>query len=132
MNASTNRQIHWTDSYVLFVMQKELGNTLYEGLAVMFPICLLMLFANSLNIISSFLAIFTVGSVVTQVMGTFKIIGWELGLLECLAGNIFNIILAKIDEKLRPKIPRHHAFLFQLSACTRNALVQETLTRAGP
>jgi protein dispatched 1 len=52
------------------------------------PLCFLMLLAASKNWISSLEAIFTVASITTQVLGLFQVMGWELGLLEALAGLI--------------------------------------------
>ncbi|CAD7926920.1 unnamed protein product [Amoebophrya sp. A25] len=71
-----------------YVLNVELRETLFSGLLLMLPLCFGLLVLASGNIVVSFLAIFNVASLVCQVMGCFQLMGWELGLLESLAGII--------------------------------------------
>lgn len=74
--------------YGTYVLTLQLRETLFSGLMMMVPICLVMLMSASHNIFSSILAITTVSSITTQVLGSFYVLGWELGLLECISGVI--------------------------------------------
>ncbi|CAD7945533.1 unnamed protein product [Amoebophrya sp. A25] len=72
--------------YFFYVIAKELKTTLYGGLALLFPICFLLLLFASMNVVTAFWSIFTVAATVFQVLGTFNLMGWELGSLETMAG----------------------------------------------
>ncbi|CAD7965534.1 unnamed protein product [Amoebophrya sp. A120] len=74
--------------YGYYVLNLELRNTLFGGLLLMIPLCFGLLVLASGNVIVSVLAIYNVSFLTMQVMGYFKLLGWELGLLESLAGII--------------------------------------------
>eukprot|EP00392_Amoebophrya_sp_AT5.2_P019016 g19703.t1 len=74
--------------YGYYVLNLELRNTLFSGLLLMIPLCLALLVVASGNLIVSALAIWNVSLLTAQVMGYFNLLGWELGLLESLAGII--------------------------------------------
>lgn len=74
--------------YIGYNLNVELKNTLFSGMALMIPLCWAMLFISTRNIINATLAISTVCCVVVCVMGSFKLFGWQLGLLESIAGII--------------------------------------------
>ncbi|CAD7958490.1 unnamed protein product [Amoebophrya sp. A120] len=72
--------------YGTYTLNYELKQTLVSGLILLIPLCFAILLLASRNLVTAFLAIFNVICIVSQVMGSFRLMDWELGLLETVAG----------------------------------------------
>ena len=75
--------------WVFMSTEMALVQSLFNGLAFSFPIAALVLIYATQNILLSFYAIFSVGSVVVSVLVFCKLyMGWNLGVTETFAGII--------------------------------------------
>jgi protein dispatched 1 len=111
-----------------YVLNVELKHTLFSGLLGIAPLCFGMLLSTSWNWLTSFLAIFTVASITTQVLGLFQILGWELGVLEAIAGLI--VVGLSMDYSI------HFAHVYgegrALGMQSRAGRVKHSMTDMGP
>ena len=73
----------WTDTF------EALRASLFEGLAICFPLAFAVLLVSTENILVSLYAIFGIALIVASVLGTIEYIyGWDLGVVESLMGNL--------------------------------------------
>ena len=76
-------QFLWTDT------MEALRASLFEGLAICFPVAFVVLLYSTENILVSLYAIFGIALIVASVLGTIEYIyGWDLGIVESLVGNL--------------------------------------------
>ena len=76
-------QFLWADMF------EALRVSLFEGLAICFPVAFVVLLYSTENILVSLYAIFGIALIVASVLGTIEYIyGWDLGIVESLMGNL--------------------------------------------
>ena len=73
----------WTDTF------EALRASLFEGLAICFPLAFAVLLFSTENLLVSLYAIFGIALIVASVLGTIEYVyGWDLGIFESLMGNL--------------------------------------------
>ncbi len=73
----------WTDT------MEALRASLFEGLAICFPLAFAVLLFSTENLLVSLYAIFGIALIVASVLGTIEYVyGWDLGVVESLMGNM--------------------------------------------
>ena len=73
----------WTDTF------EAVRATLFEGLAICFPLAFAVLLFSTENFLVALYAIVGIALIVASVLGTIEYIyGWDLGIVESLMGNL--------------------------------------------
>jgi hypothetical protein len=73
----------WADTF------ETLRASLFEGLAICFPLAFVVLLFSTENILVALYAIIGIALIVASVLGTIEYIyGWDLGIVESLMGNL--------------------------------------------
>ena len=107
-------QFLWADTL------EALRASLYEGLAICFPLAFVVLVFATGNLLVSLYAIFGIALIVASVLGTIEYIyGWDLGVVESIMGNLvigFSVdytihlghmfVAADIEHNLRHRVDR--------------------------
>jgi predicted RND superfamily exporter protein len=76
-------QFLWADTF------ETLRTSLFEGLAICFPLAFAVLLFSTANLLVALYAIFGIALIVASVLGTIEYIyGWDLGVVESLMGNL--------------------------------------------
>ena len=76
-------QFLWTDT------MEALRASLFEGLAICFPLAFIVLLFATENFLVAFYAIVGIVLIVASVLGTIEYVyGWDLGIVESLMGNL--------------------------------------------
>ena len=76
-------QFLWTDT------MEALRASLFEGLAICFPLAFVVLLYSTENLLVALYAIVGISLIVASVLGTIEYIyGWDLGVVESLMGNL--------------------------------------------
>ena len=76
-------QFLWADT------MEALRASLFEGLAICFPLAFALLLFSTENFLVALCAIFGIALVVASVLGTIEYVyGWDLGVVESLMGNL--------------------------------------------
>jgi len=76
-------QFLWADT------MEALRESLFEGLAICFPIAFVVLLFSTENLLVALYAIVGIALIVASVLGTIEYIyGWDLGVVESLMGNL--------------------------------------------
>ena len=76
-------QFHWADT------MEALRESLFEGLAICFPLAFVVLLFSTENLLVALYAIVGIALIVASVLGTVELVyGWDLGVVESLMGNL--------------------------------------------
>jgi predicted RND superfamily exporter protein len=75
--------------FLLADTMEELRASLFEGLAICFPLAFVVLLFSTENLLVALYAIFGIALIVASVLGTIEYIyGWDLGVVESIMGNL--------------------------------------------
>jgi len=77
-----------SDAWIWYKAQAELVEGLLSGMAIAFPIALVVLTGATGNIVLALFAIYTIGNIVSCVLGLAYLLGWYLGVKEAVAGVV--------------------------------------------
>jgi len=95
-----------SSAWIWLKAQAELVNGLLSGMAIAFPIALLVLAGATGNVVLAIYAIVTIGSIVSSVLGLAYMLGWALGIKESVAGIV--VIGLAVDYTLHLGHMYHH------------------------